>query len=252
MKNYKPWEIVSEVLRLMSLTAGTGITTQHLNDLAEKKVLELGGTPYNKGYKPEWAQSPFPATLCTSVNDQMCHGIPSDYKLKDGDIISLDIGVKKDGLCGDGALTIGVGNISNRDERLLRYGKQTLMEGIKIIKPGVQLKEIAHTMEQFAGLRGYVINHVFGGHGIGATMHEPPFISHVTWPKGHKMAIEAEHKLKEGDMICLEPILTYQDKLGFPSTDGWTWKTRDAKKACMFEHQILIEKDGYKILTNHF
>ncbi len=247
----KPWEIASEVLELLSSSAKVGMTTKELDEIAEKKVIELGEIAYNKNYKPEWAKTPFPSTLCTSINEELCHGIPSDRKLMDGDIISFDIGVKKDGLCGDGALTIGIGTLSNKDERLLRYGKQTLMEGIKIIKAGIQIKEIARVMEQYAGLRGYVINHTFGGHGIGKTMHEDPFISHVTWPGNEKMEKLGEYVLKEGQMICLEPILTYKDKLGFPSTNGWTWKTRDGKKACLFEHQIEVEKDGYKILTNH-
>jgi methionyl aminopeptidase len=247
----KPWEIVSEVLRLVSSTARVRMATEELDKIAEKKIIELGGTPYNKGYKPEWAKTQFPATLCISINDELCHGIPGKRILLDGDIVSFDVGVKKDGLCGDGSLTIGIGNVSDRDERLLRYGKQTLMEGIKIIKAGIKISEIARVMEQYAGLRGYTINHVFGGHGIGKKMHEEPFISHVTWPEESKMGKAGEYILKEGQMICLEPILTYEDKFGFCSTDGWTWKTRDGKKSCIFEHQILVEKDGYKILTNH-
>lgn len=247
----KAWDIVSSVLKFLTKKIKPGITTRQLDMLAEEIILKMGGTPYNKGYLPKWAKTPFRTTLCTSVNDELCHGIPSNRQLVDGDILSLDVGVKKDGLCGDGAITVGVGTLSNKDERLLRYGKQTLMEGINIIRDGVRLKEIARVMEVYAGLRGYVINHVFGGHGLGSEMHEPPFISHVTWPMGSKMAQEGEYILKAGDMICLEPILTYKDKIGYPDANGWTWKTRDGKKSAIFEHQLLVKENGHDVLTTH-
>ena len=240
------WEIVSDVLKLVSGAAQPGMTTLELNDIGEKRVLELGGTPYNKGYHPQFAKTPFPFAMCIGVNNQLAHGFPSDYKLQEGDLVSFDLGVKKDDVCGDGALTIGIGAISNKDERLLYYARKTLEEGIKVIKAGIQTKEIAKAMETYAGLRGYVINHNFSGHAIGKEMHEDPMIPHVTLPGF------GEEALKEGQMICLEPILTYKDKMGRPTENGWTWETRDGKKSAIFEKQILVKKDGYEILTTHF
>lgn len=241
----KAWEIVSDVLRLVSQEAKPGVTTLELNNIGERRVLELGGTCYNKGYKPKFAPTPFPFAMCIGVNNELAHGFPSDEKLVEGDLVSFDIGVKKDNLCGDGALTVGVGKITHRDERLLHYARKTLEEGIKLIRAGVKTKEIARAMEQYAGFRGYVINHNFCGHAIGQEMHEDPLIPHVSLPGF------GEDELKDGQMICLEPILTYKDKLGKPKENGWTWETTDGKRSAIFEEQILITKTSYEILTTH-
>ena len=240
----KSWDVVSDVLKLLVSNVKPGITTQELNDIGEKRVIELGAIPINKGYHPKWANSPFPAAVCISVNDEIAHGIPSERKLENGDTIILDIGVKKDGICGDAALTVGVGEISNRDDRLLRHAKMTLEEGIRHIRPGVKLKELARLMQTFALQRGYIINYRFCGHFIGKEMHEEPMIPHVTWPG------LGEQELKVGDMFCLEPILTYKDKFGVPVND-WVVKTTDGKKAAMFESQILVTDDGCQVLTTH-
>lgn len=241
----KAYEIVSETLKTVAEAVKPGVTTKELDAIAEKKILELGGTPYNKGYQPKFASIPFPATLCTSVNDVIAHGIPSDYVLKEGDIINLDLGVKKDGLCGDAALMVPVGKISDRDERLLRYAKRTLYKGIEQVKAGVKIKEIGIAMERYARQMGFVINFHFCGHHIGKEMHEDPFIPSVY------LAGLGEEELKEGDMICIEPMLTYKDNMGVSQLDGWSWKTRDGRNSAMWETMLEITSDGYKILTDH-
>ena len=241
----KPWEIVSETLKTVAAAVRPGVSTLELDAIAEKKILELGGTPYNKGYKPDWAETPFPGTLCTSVNDTIVHGIPSDYILNDGDIICLDVGVKKDGLCGDAALTVPVGEFSSRDERLLRYAKNTLYVGIDEIKAGIKIKQISAAMEKYAKQMGFLPNLAFCGHSIGTEMHEEPLVPNYEIPG------LGEDTLVAGQMICLEPMLSYKDNLGVIQEDGWTVKTKDGRKSAMFEHQILVKEDGYEILTTH-
>lgn len=241
----KPWEIVSETLKYLVPLVRPGMTTKDLDKLAEEKVLELGGRPYNKGYHPTWAETPFPATICTCVNDQIAHGIPSDYILQDGDLLNIDIGVEKDGLCGDSGLSVPVGQLSGRDERLLRYTKRTLYIGIDQVRAGTRVGDIGIAMDKYARQMGYVINFAFGGHGIGKRMHEEPRIPHCELPGF------GDEILKEGQMICLEPMLTYKDPFGKSLPDGWCWVTGDGRKSAMFEHQLLVTKDGCEILTTH-
>ena len=246
----KPWAIVSDVLKLLAKEVKPGITTQSLNDIGERRILELGGIPVNKGYVAPWAKIPYPKSVCISVNDTIVHGIPSEYKLQEGDLVNFDLGVEKDGLCGDAALTVGVGKISSRDERLLYYAKKTLDEAIKIIKPGVRVRDISTVIELFATTRGFLPNRNFGGHGIGEKMHEDPFIPNATWPE---LLISGDKTLRVRDRICIEPILTFKngDDRGIVQADGWTVKTRDGKKSAYFEHQIEITEDGHKVLTTH-
>lgn len=240
------WEIVSATLKTVSAFVIPGVTTKELDARAEKTVLDLGGVPINKGYKPNFATVPFPGTLCTSVNDEIVHGIPSDRILVEGDIINLDIGVKKDGLCGDAAMMVPVGNISSRDERLLRYAKHIVYEAIKQVKAGVQIKEISSAIEWYAKRMGFITNLRFCGHGIGTEMHMDPTIPNWDLPGF------GEEKLVAGQMICIEPMITYKDKWGMLMPDGWTVKTDDGKNSAFFEHQLLVTEEGCNILTDHF
>lgn len=242
----KPWEIVSATLKLVAQAVKPGVTTKELDEIAEKNVLALGGIPINKGYQPNFARVPFPATLCTSVNDEVVHGTPSDRVLLDGDILSLDLGVKKDGVCGDAAMTVPVGNISSRNERLIRYAKHIVYEGIKHVKAGVQIKEISHAIEWYAKRMGFITNMRFGGHAIGVEMHEDPII--MNW----SLEGMGEEKLVAGQMICIEPMITYKDKMGMLMPDGWTVKTEDGKNSAFFEHQLLVTDQGCEVLTDHF
>lgn len=241
-------EIVTDVLKLVAKVAKEGITTKELDEIAEKRIRELGGRPFNKGYTPPWSKVPYPATLCTGVNDIIGHGIPSDYKLKSGDLLSLDVGVIKDGWCGDGALTIGIGKISKGDKELLRHGKQALYAGIEKIRPGVKVGEITEAIENYVHQSGYVVNYHLVGHGIGKKMHMKPYIPHV---KTKKFGGKLNRTLKLGEQVCLEPMVTKSDNQGFLQPDGWTWKTRDGGKSVVFEHQIEVIVGGYRILTEH-
>lgn len=259
-----PADCVSEVLRSVVEKAAVGVNLLDLEKRAETTMQLLGAVSADKGYKPEWAPVPFPSSLCLGVNDIISHPIPRDYQLKDGDLLHIDCGVIIDGWCGDAGLTIPIGTVSNQDERLLRYAKRALYEGIRQVKPGIKVTEIGRAIERYAGRMGYVVNKVFYGHGIGKTMHEGLQIPHFDVPPQEKK-IEVKpgkyryeyHEpeniptLVEGDVICIEPMLTYKDPIGMRDNDGWTVRTRDGRKSCFFEHMVRVTNLGHEVLTTH-
>lgn len=253
-------ELVTAVLLEMKKHCVPGVSTFTIDSIAEKKLKELGGFSYNKGYRPEWARVPYPAVTCISVNNVIAHGIPNQTLiLKEGDLVNLDIGViDEDGNCGDSSFTVGVGKVSDKDELLLRYAKKILYAGIAKVKEGVMIGEIASAMAAVARERNMLINHQICGHYIGKHMHESAFY-HVPNPhyQNQKDFDDYEKlmevKLEAGKIVCLEPCVTNgKDKWGQIDEDGWEFRTKDGAKSAMFEHMIKILPDGYEILTNHF
>src|SRR3990167_7131479 len=215
-----------------------------LDGLAEKMILERGGTPYNKGYQPDWSPVPYPATICCSVDFEICHAPPRGRDLKAGQIVKYDIGVRYGVGCGDAALTVPVGRMTNRQERLLRYALRALYAGIKVVRAGVPVSAIGRAVSRVAETNGYRVIREFGGHHIGWEMHEAPHIPHVYYPADDKVL------LREGDVICIEPMITPgEGKMRMAKEDGWTAFCPDGQPVAMFEHQILVLKDGYEILT---
>lgn len=243
----KAYDIVSKALLLLAENARPGITTKELNDMGEALIVSLGGECYNKDYHPAWAPTPFPTAFCICINDEIAHGIPSDRVLKLGDVVNFDVGVKYQGLCGDAALTVIVGGdtTDSGTQRLLVNAKRTLYAGIQKVRAGVTVGEISDAMRLCATNAGYVTNIRMAGHAIGEEMHLPPQIAAVR-DKTH-----ADTVLTEGMMICLEPMLTRRDDFGEYTSDGWTLKTRDGRNSAMFEHQLLVTKEGCEILTTH-
>ena len=244
----KAWEIVSDVLKLLKEKADVGVNLLELDKLAEQRVAELGGISINKGYQPPWAKTPFPATICTNVNDGVAHGIPYDYELQDGDLVSFDLGVKKDGLCGDAALTTWVGKLADRDERLLRYAKRITQTGIAQVQAGATVNDVSSKMYWYAKKMGFVVNKIWGGHTIGVEMHENPMIPVMDFYFEPDVPLGQE-RLKENQMICIEPLVTYRDIDGRTESDGWTVKTRDERKSAIFECQVRVMDGGCEILT---
>src|SRR3990167_3783167 len=169
-------DIVTEVLLELKVLTKPDVSLDALDEIDERMIRERGGIPINKGYLPSWAKTPFPATVCMSVNQEICHGTPRGRTLKEGDIINYDLGVKYKTGCGDAALTVACGDIDNRKQRAMRYGLQALYEGIKVIKAGVPISAIGKAIDSFASLRGYRNIVEFGGHHIGKKMHEEPNI----------------------------------------------------------------------------
>lgn len=238
--------IVTEVLLELKALTKPGVSLDMLDELAERMIRERGATPYSKGYQPEWAPTPYPATICCSVDYEICHAPPRGRTLQEGSIVKYDIGVKYKSGCGDAAITVAVGNIDNRKERLMRYSLRALYEGISVVKAGEPISSIGRAIEHFASSRGYQVIKEFGGHHIGKEMHEVPFIPHTPYLEDNTVL------LKEGAVICIEPMLTPgKGEMKIAKEDGWTAFCPDGQPVAMFEAMILVTKDGYEILTKH-
>lgn len=248
----KQADIVSKILIALKDEVKPGVSLIHLDKRAVELCNDFKVTPYNLGYKPEWAKTPFPGALCTSVNGCIAHGIPTDYKLKEGDWVNLDIGIKVDGLCGDSGFTIPVGELEHKNERMLRYAKRALYMGIRQIKAGAEILSVGRAISQYIAQMGYVPVESFSGHGIGEEMHMAPpipnfYISHPMFLKQF-----VGRTFYEGQVVCIEPMITFRDTIGKLHQNGWSVLTRDGRYCAMFEHMVLVTKDGYKILTTHF
>lgn len=220
-----------------------GIPTEELDILAERFIKASGGTPSFKGYKIANAGTPYPASLCTSVNDEIVHAIPGSYVLKDGDIISLDIGMKYQDLFTDMAITIGVGEMSEVKTRLIAVTKKALEIGINAIKPGGYTGDVGEAIQRYVEGNGFGVVRELVGHGVGKAVHEDPEIPN--WgSQGTGI------KLCEGMVLALEPMVTLGSPKIMLARDGWTWKTLDKSLAAHFEHTLLITNKGAEVLTD--
>lgn len=235
---------LAAVLREVEKLVAPGVTTKELNDLAEKKIRETGDEPAFLNYTPWGAKRPYPATLCVSVNDEVVHGIPNeDVKtLQEGDIVSLDIGLKHKGLVLDMATTIGVGSIDQKVQMLLDTTKASLKKGIAACVLGNEVNDIGKAIEAYAKPFGYGIVEDLGGHGVGHKVHEPPYIHN--YDTGEK-----SEKLKEGMVLAIEPMLNEGRKDVVLAPDGYTYKTKDGKRSAHFEHTIVVTSGKPEILT---
>jgi methionyl aminopeptidase len=214
-----------------------GISTEALDQHADKIIRDLGGIPSFKDYEG------YPKSICTSVNEVVIHGIPSQKViLKDGDIISIDIGVNVKGYHADSAFTYAVGNISKDAKQLLEITEKALYIGIQEAKPGNYVSNIGHAIENFIKPYGYGIVETFTGHGIGKELHEAPQVLNYG-PKNQGP------KLKPGMTICIEPMINLGTKDVKVLSDGWTVVTEDQSLSAHFEHMILITEDGCEIMT---
>ena len=230
-------QFVADVLAELESAVAPGVTTLDLDRLAEKLSREGGAIPAFKGYRG------FPATLCASINEEVVHGIPSAARaLKDGDIISLDMGVKLGGYYGDSAVTVAVGTVPESTKRLLRVTREALDRAIEQVKVGGLLSDIGHAVQQWVESHGYSIVREFVGHGIGEKLHEEPQIPNYGQPgRGPKLA--------EGMVLAIEPMVA----MGRPETkvlgDGWTAVTKDGSLAAHFEHTVAVTENGPEVLT---
>ena len=228
--------LVADVLGELAGMVRPGITTQELDTIAERLVRECGAEPAFKGYRG------YPATLCASVNEQVVHGIPSARALLEGDIVSLDMGVKLNGFYGDSAVTVGVGRIGEDAERLLRVTREALQHGIAQVRVGNRISDIGHAIQQHVESHGFSVVREFVGHGIGAALHEEPQIANYGEPgRGPRLA--------EGMVLAIEPMVN----MGRPGVkvlaDGWTAVTRDGSLSAHFEHTVAVTKQGPLVLT---
>jgi methionyl aminopeptidase len=221
-----------------------GVSTKELDTHALKLIKELGDEPAFLNYRPEGAKTPFPASLCVSINDEVVHGIPSQKRiLKEGDIISLDLGLKHKGLFTDMAITVAVGKISASSVRLLEVTKKALEVGISAVRAGNTTGDIGNAIESFVRSQGkYGIVEVLSGHGVGRAIHEDPYIPN--FGKAGK-----GEKLVPGMVVALEPMINIGTKNVTLDEDGYTFRTADGKNSAHFEHTILITEGEAEVLT---
>ena len=221
-----------------------GISAEALNDFVELRIREGGGAPAFLGYKPEGARRAYPAALCVSINDEIVHGIPNESPkiLKEGDIVSLDFGLSHNGIIVDAAVTIPVGNIDTVSKKLLRATEQALTAGIAQAIPGNRMGDISHAIQKEIEGAGFSVVKELGGHGVGDSVHEEPFIANY----GRK---GTGQELVEGMVLALEPIAAVGKSAVKLSPDGYTFRTKDGSRSAHFEHTILIEKGGARIIT---
>ncbi|MFB4335820.1 type I methionyl aminopeptidase [Bacillus sp. BR_16] len=236
-------EIMREAGRIVALThqelkqhITPGITTKELDQIAEKTIQKYGATPSFKGYNG------FPGSICASVNEELVHGIPGKRKLKEGDIISIDIGAKYNGYHGDSAWTYPVGNISESVQKLLDVTEKSLYLGLEQVKPDERLSNISHAVQTHAEENGFSIVREYVGHGIGQDLHEDPQIPHYGPPNRGP-------RLKPGMVICVEPMVNQGRRYVKTLSDDWTVVTVDGKWCAHFEHTIALTEAGYEILT---
>ncbi len=234
---------LADVLEKVSQMVKPGISTWELDKYAEKLIKDGGDYPAFLNYKPDGADTPYPASLCVSVNEEVVHGIPNKNKiLKEGDIVSLDLGLRHKGLYTDMAVTVGVGEISNGAKKLLETTHRALEVGIGVARVGNRIGDIGHAIESFVRPYRYGIVEVLAGHGVGCEIHEDPYI-----PNFGKAGTGA--KLVKGMIIAIEPMLNNGTKNVVLEKDGWTFRTADRKKSAHFEHTILITDGDPEILT---
>ncbi|MBQ6497532.1 MAG: type I methionyl aminopeptidase [Bacilli bacterium] len=228
--------LVSKMHKFIKPYIKAGITTKELDKLCEDFILKNDAVPSCKGYEG------FPATLCTSVNDTVVHGIPDNYKLKDGDIITIDVVIGYKGYQGDAAWTYAVGEIDDDKKYLMEHTEKALYEGIKEVKPGNRIGDISAAVQKYAESHNLGVVHELCGHGIGRDMHEDPEVPNF--------GIEnTGPRLKPGMVICIEPMLTFGKRYVYQLDDDWTVKTEDGEPAAHYEHTVLVTDDGYEIFT---
>lgn len=231
------------VLEALEKEVRPGITTAELDTLAERLICDGGDEPVFKGYTPEGATYPFPAALCISVNDEVVHGIPSQERvLNEGDIVSLDLGLAHQGFVVDSAVTVPVGRIDPKTQALLHTTQAALEEAIAAARPGARIGDIsAATGRAFAGT-GFSVVKVLGGHGVGASVHEEPWIANDGHPG-------TGPEIVSGMVLALEPIANLGKASVLVAPDGYTYRTRDGSKSAHFEHTILIEETETLVVT---
>lgn len=230
-------QLAADVLMMITPHVKAGITTDELNQICHDYIVnDLKAIPAPLNYHG------FPKSICTSVNHVICHGIPGEKKLKDGDIINIDVTVIKDGYHGDTSKMFHVGQTSILAQRLCRVARESMMIGINMVKPGVRLGDIGHAIQQHAEKENFSVVREYCGHGIGEIFHEEPQVLHYGTP-GTGM------ELKPGMTFTIEPMINAGKRHVRQLPDGWTVVTKDRSLSAQWEHTILVTDDGFEVLT---
>ena len=228
--------IVARILKELSEVIRPGMTTLELDVLAETRALQAGATPAFKGYRG------FPASLCASINEEIVHGIPSERKLKEGDILSLDFGVRYEGYYGDSSITVPVGEIRPEAERLIDTARESFYAGLAEMKEGGRVSDISAAVQKRVEADGFSVIRCFVGHGIGRSLHEEPQVPNFGFP-GHGP------KIRRGLVLSIEPMIAAGDWDVEILDNGWTAVTKDRSLAAHYEHTVAMTADGVEILS---
>lgn len=235
--------VVGVILDAVQRVADVDVSLRELDEVGRTVLSEAGAASPFLNYRPHFAATPFPAVMCTSVNDAIVHGIPDDYRLRDGDVVGVDCGATLDGWAGDAAVTFIVGTPRPADTRLIDTTRQALQAGIAAAVVGARIGDISHAIGSIARAAGYGIMEDFGGHGIGRHMHEDPGVPNEGRP-GRGL------RLRHGMTLAIEPMLIAGGRDKYRTApDGWTLLTTDGTRAAHIEHTIAVTDDGPRILT---
>ncbi|MFF5496656.1 type I methionyl aminopeptidase [Streptomyces aquilus] len=241
---YEAGQVVGRALTAVRKAADVGVSLLELDEVAHDVLREAGATSPFLGYRPSFAPTPFPAVLCASVNDAIVHGIPTRYRLRDGDLVSADFGAELGGWVGDSAISFTVGTPREADLRLIEAAERALDAGIAAAVVGNRIGDIAHAIGTVCRTAGYGIPDGFGGHGIGRRMHEDPGVPNEGRP-GRGM------KLRHGMVLAIEPMVIGGGTDGYHAdADGWTLRTNDGSRAAHAEHTVAITEAGPRVLTS--
>ncbi len=242
----KAGAVVADVLLKLKEIAEPGISTLQLDGVASQMTVDAGAEALFRGVRTPLSKIPFPGVICASINEQVVHGIPSDdEKLNEGDILSIDFGVRLDGYCGDAAVTIAIGRISETKQRLMDVTKHALDIAIAKSAPSVKWSQVAAEMQRYAESAGFSVVKDFVGHGIGREMHEDPRVPNFV----NDDLLANDILLAEGMVLAVEPMINAGSSAVKTLRNGWTVVTRDRKCSAHFEHTIAIVKDGCEVLT---
>ena len=237
----KSGQILARILMMLEREIKPGAEASKLDIVAEREIKKYGAAPSFKNYS-EGKTSPYPASICVSINDEIVHGIPGKKVFKNGDVVSLDLGVNYKGFFTDGASTVIVGEGDEKSKKLVEVCRASLVVALKKCKAGVHVGDIGHAVESFVEESGFKVFRELVGHGVGRAVHENPQIPN--WGTAG-----AGEKLKEGMVLAIEPMISEGEAKIILDADGWTYRTKDGSRAAHFEHTVLIKKDGCEILT---
>lgn len=234
--------IVAETFILIQPMIQSGVKLEQIDKSAENFLISKGAEPLYKGIRQRQYQSPFPGVICASVNNQICHGIPDGRSLVDGDIVGIDIGLQYNGWCGDACVTYAVGTLNASTQKLVDTARQALKLGIQAAQPGHRIGAIGAAIEAYVLKQGYSVVREYGGHGIGKSLWEEPFVPHIG-------PSDRGAKIQPGMVINIEPMINF----GKPETrvlqDEWTVVTADGSLSAQFEHMVAITENGPEILS---
>ena len=228
--------LAAEALREVARAVRPGVTGAALDRIAETFIRDHGGTPSFKGYRG------FPASVCISVNDEVVHGIPDGRPLRDGEIVSIDLGAVVEGFHGDTAVTVPVGEVGKELRRLLAVAREALYKGIEAVRPGQALGDVGGAVQRHAERAGFSVVRDFAGHGIGRHLHEEPQVPNFGEPGTGTV-------LRPGMTLAIEPMVNLGGSEVVMDGDGWTVRTRDGRPSAHFEHTVAVSEDGSDVLT---